>query len=199
MIRETAKNMDAVAIGPGLGRHFETRDLVKRFLSGYEGKIVLDADGIQAFAGEPELLRECPGSIVITPHPGELSALTGKSIDDIMEDRMSAVIKAAEATGCIVLLKGAPSVIADPSGDIWINGSGNEGMATAGMGDVLTGTIAGLAAQGLDIKSSAILGAFLHGIAGEIISYERGILGVMAGDVADALSDAIMDILATGR
>lgn len=194
-IRESVRNADVVAVGPGLGRYFETAELVRRFISEYSGRVILDADGINAFKGDVESLRAARCGIVLTPHAGELSALTGISIEEIIDDPVSQARKASESTGKIILLKGVPTVIAGPDGTVWINGSGNEGMATAGMGDVLTGTISGLAAQGLDLFEAAILGAYIHGIAGETASKKKGIHGVMSSDVLDFLPDAMLYIL----
>ena len=195
LLRKQVQKADVVAIGPGLGTYYETKELVRRFISEYNGRIVLDADGINAFEGDMESLRSAPCEIVITPHAGELAKLTGISIGDIIADPFKASQKASEATGKIVLLKGSPTVISDPSGTIWINSTGNEGMATAGMGDVLTGTISGLAAQELDLYYAAILGAYVHGLAGEIVSEKKGIHSVMAVDVLESLPDALLEIL----
>jgi ADP-dependent NAD(P)H-hydrate dehydratase / NAD(P)H-hydrate epimerase len=195
LLRKSVQKADVVTVGPGLGTYYETKELVRRFISEYNGRIVLDADGINAFEGDMESLRSAPCEIVITPHAGELAKLTGISIGDIIADPFKASQKASEATGKIVLLKGSPTVISDPSGTTWINSTGNEGMATAGMGDVLTGTISGLAAQKLDLYNAAILGAYVHGLAGEIVSEKKGIHGVMAGDVLESLPDALLEIL----
>lgn len=194
MIRESVKRADVVAVGPGLGAHPETSELVRRFIMNHTGEIVLDADGINAFKGNAAMLKDAPGEIVLTPHPGELSRLLDIPVADIQSDRMGAVAKAAEITGCTVLLKGAPTLIADSSGSLWINPTGNEGMATAGMGDVLTGVIAGLAAQGLGMSESAVLGAYIHGLAGEAASRKLGIHGVMAGDVVNFLPEILIDL-----
>jgi len=195
LLRESVKRADVVAVGPGLGTYFETTELVRRFISKYSGRVVLDADGINAFKDGAEILRSAPCEIVLTPHVGELANLMGTHIDTIRAEPFDAARKASEATGKIILLKGAPTIIADPHGNIWANSTGNEGMATAGMGDVLTGTISGLAAQGIDLLNAAILGAYLHGFAGEITSSEKGIHGVMSGDVLESLPEALLSIL----
>jgi len=194
-IREHARKADVAAVGPGVGTYFETRELVKRFVSGFPGKVVLDADGINSYGGEAPSLKSAPGEIVLTPHPGELSTLTGVPTAGITGDPVSAAREASEETGCIVLLKGASTVIADPSGTVWINATGNSGMATAGMGDVLTGTIAGFAAQGLGVRDAAVLGAYLHGLAGDMVLTRKGPHGMTAGDVLETLPEAILNIL----
>ncbi len=198
MLRETARNADAVAIGPGLGIHRETSELVRRFVGEYEGKIVIDADAINAFAGQAELLLRAPGEKVLTPHSGELSRLTGTAASDIMADPVAAARSASRDTGAVVLLKGPNTVIAEPSGRVWLNGSGTSDLATAGAGDVLTGIIAGLMAQGLSASDAAVPGAYLHGLCGERASSRLGGSGVLAGDLPGVLPEVVSGIL-TGR
>jgi len=195
MIRQSMRKTDVVAVGPGIGTYYETSELVRRFISEYPGRVVLDADGINAFTGEIDAIREAPCDIVLTPHVGELSRLMGLDMKGIIADPITAAREASKASGKTILLKGAPTIIVDNHGSTWINSTGNEGMATAGMGDVLTGTITGLAAQGLDLSDAAVLGAYVHGLAGDIVSDERGIHGVVSGDVLESLSDAILDIV----
>jgi len=191
MVREAAKKADVVAVGPGLGVYHETTELVRRFIEHYEGRIVLDADGINAFKGEPGLLREARSSIIMTPHYGELSRLLGTPVEDIACDPAAAVIDASNKTGAVVLLKGSPTIIAAPGKEVWINGTGNEGMATAGMGDVLTGVITGFAAQGLSMFDAAVLGAFVHGLAGDYAADEKGMIGMMSGDVLELIPQTV--------
>ncbi|MFC1538285.1 NAD(P)H-hydrate dehydratase [Candidatus Latescibacterota bacterium] len=198
LIRKAVVNADVVSVGPGLGTYVETSELIRRFISKYEGRVVLDADGINAFQGNIETLKTAPANIVLTPHYGELSRLIDMTIEEIAAEPSEAVKKASKLTGKIILLKGSPTVIANPQGEIWINGTGNEGMATAGMGDVLTGIISGFAAQGLDLFESAILGAYIHGMAGDYAVDEKGIHGMTAGDVLKRIPQTIIDILAQG-
>ncbi|MFA6471892.1 MAG: NAD(P)H-hydrate dehydratase [Candidatus Latescibacterota bacterium] len=193
-VRETAEKMDAVAIGPGLGTYFETSDLVRRFLEDYRGRVILDADGLDAFSGKRAALTHAPCDMVLTPHAGELSRLIDKPVADILADPIDAAKSAAAEFKKIVLLKGPTTVIADPDGEVWLNSTGNQSLATAGSGDVLTGLITGIAAQGVDIFPAAVLGAFIHGLAGEIASEETGMRGVMAGDVLENLTLAFEEI-----
>ena len=193
MVRKAVKKTHIVAAGPGLGTYHETSELVRRFISSYSGRVVLDADGINAFKGQPDMLAGAPCEIVLTPHAGELSRLIDQPIDEIAGEPIEAARQTADKTGKIVLLKGAPTVIADPGGRVWVNPTGNESMATAGMGDVLTGTIAGFAAQGLALFDAARLGAYIHGRAGELASELKGIPGVIAGDVLELLSRALIE------
>ncbi len=194
-VRSAVKKADAVAVGPGLGTYTETSELIRRFISKYKGKIILDADGINAYKGQFETLAESPAEIVITPHYGELSRLTGAEINNIAENPAEAAKNAAKVTGCIVLLKGAPTIIVGSAGELWYNGTGNEGMATAGMGDVLTGLITGFAAQGMNLFEAAVLGAYIHGTAGDYASEERGVHSLTAGDVLDRIPRAMTEIL----
>ena len=195
LVRELARDADVVALGPGLGRYFETRDLVRRFIAGFEGRLVLDADGIQACAGNPQVLKESKADIIVTPHFGELAALMGTDIAAVREHPREAAIEAANATGAVIILKGANTVIARKDETIFLNGTGNEGMATAGSGDVLTGIVTGLAAQGMDSFDAAVLGTFLHGLAGDRAAAEYTVPGMVAGNIIDMIPPALSDIL----
>ncbi len=196
MIREAVSSVDVAAVGPGLGRYCETSELVRRFISKYDGRIILDADGIHAFNGKLDALKNAPCDIIITPHYGELSKLLEIPIDEIAADPIRSAREASKRTGKIVLLKGAPTVIANPVGNTWINGTGNQGMATAGMGDVLTGVITGFAAQGIEMFDAAVLGAYVHGLAGNYAAEEQGIPGMISGDVMKLLPQALNAISA---
>ena len=128
---------------------------------------------------------------VLTPHPGEMSRLTGKTIEEIESDRTGAAQDLAKNYNCVVVLKGHESVIASPEGELHINNSGNSGMASGGMGDVLTGVIASFIGQGKSPYDAAVLGVFLHGLAGDLAAEEKGEFGLIAGDVAEKLPYAI--------
>ncbi len=197
-VREQAGKAGVVAAGPGLGRYFETTELIRRFVGGYRGKLVLDADGLNAFEGAADQLANSPGETVITPHAGELSRLVGKPAAEIAADPVNAARDAARVLGKVVLLKGPCAVIASPEGEVWLNGSGSQVLATAGTGDVLTGIIAGLAAQGLDVFRAAVLGAFVHGICGELAAIGCAGRGVLAGDLPDILPQAFHRIVTAG-
>jgi NAD(P)H-hydrate epimerase len=181
---------DAVAVGPGLSRHPETEELVRRIVAGCQKPLVLDADGINAFEGRPGLLMKRKGVLVMTPHPGELARLIGSSISDIEQDRIETARENAVRFKCVLVLKGAPTVTALPDGRAFINPTGNSGMATAGAGDVLTGLIAGLSAQGNTAPDAAVGAVYLHGSAGDIAASIRGERAMLAGDIADSLGRA---------
>lgn len=182
-----AERADAVALGPGIGTGGETRELVMRLLLEVVRPLVLDADGLNCAAADPQVLAERTAPLVLTPHPAELSRLTGRSTEEILGDRIGAVKEAAQRFGCPVVLKGAHSLVADPAGRVRINLTGSSGMATAGSGDVLTGCIAALLAQGLAPFDAALCGVYLHGLAGELAAVTVGEIGMLAGDIAAAL------------
>lgn len=191
-ITEKAYSMDSLVIGPGLGRREEThvfvRELLKNLAHSYNGKLVLDADGINAFKGQPELLADIlnidgfGGRVLITPHPAELARLTGCTMDEIKENRAGTAINAAKKLNLSVLLKGASTVTAAPDGRYTINGTGNPGMATAGSGDVLSG-IAGTLSVRMDSYDAGRYGAFYHGYLGDKAATTYGEYGMIAGDM----------------
>lgn len=165
-ILESAKGFDVVALGPGLSLKGTTPDLVRELVAKIEKPLVLDADGLNALAGKANLLAKRMFPAIITPHPGELGRLLGIDTDEVQSDRLKLAKKAAKDWGCIVVLKGADTVISDGT-QTAINPTGNPGMASAGTGDVLTGMIAGLWAQGLEAFGAACVGVYLHGLAGD--------------------------------
>jgi len=187
---EEGMRADAVAIGPGLSRNPETSELVRDLLSQIEAPIVLDADGLNAFEGQR--LRRSRGPLIVTPHYGEAARLGGVSIPDIARDPIGWARKFAEQSGAIVCLKCVPMITVVPGEPAVLNATGNPGMATAGAGDILTGTIAGLLAQGMDPGEAAAVGCFVHGLAGDIAARRHGRRGMIAGDIRDALPAALV-------
>lgn len=160
--------MTAVAIGPGMGTGDGATKTLEWVVQAWKGPLLLDADAINLLAGNPERLagREQPS--VLTPHPGELGRLLGRTTSSVAADRVAAAREAAERSASVVVAKGFRTVIADPDGQVWINPSGDSGLASGGSGDVLTGTIGALLAQGLDPSRAARVGCWLHGRAGEL-------------------------------
>ncbi len=181
-----------LALGPGLSTHPETQTFVRALLRKADKPIVIDADGINNLAGQFDLIRNYPADIVFTPHVGELSRLIGVSQKDILANRISVLQEWAPKLHCTLLLKGAPTLIADASGTVYFNPTGNAGMATAGSGDVLTGLIAGFLGQGLTGREAAIAGAFIHGMAGDLAAQELGQRGMIAGDILSYVPDALL-------
>ena len=187
-----AERADAVTAGSGMSRDFETAELLRRFAARVTRPLVLDADGLNAFAGRPQELAAGPGGVmrVITPHIGELQRLSGRDPAAIELHRIDVARECAAAWGVVVVLKGAPTVTAHPGGHVTVNSTGNPGLATAGTGDVLCGTVGALVAQGLAPYDAARLGVFLHGMAGDRVAARLGQVGMTAEDVVERLPRA---------
>ncbi len=191
---ELLKNCQAAAMGPGLGRASETMELVRRLLQKDElPALVIDADALYAIGHELSQLRSLGAAAVLTPHAGEMARLLDCTAEQIRREPMEAALGAASASGLVVLLKGAPTVIADPDGRIFVNPTGNSGMASAGTGDVLAGLIAGLLAQGSRPLEAACVGAFLHGAAGDLCRQDLGEWGMTAQDLVDHLPASFLN------
>lgn len=193
-IMKLADKADSAVIGPGLSGHPETADLVQQILKAINIPVVLDADGLNAFAANPDLLRSAK-DLAITPHYGELSRLMKSEIAMIKEQPLKYAREAAVKFNCITVLKGAPTVTAFPDGTAWINSTGNSGMATAGSGDVLSGLIGGLLAQGASTEKAAVLGAYLHGLAGDLAAKDKTEYCLLAGDIVDHLPQAYRNLM----
>ena len=185
---------DAVALGSGLSRHREAAELARRVVAECDRPLVIDADGLNAFEGHTESLARAQAPRVLTPHLGEMRRLTGVDTATLEANRIDAAREWARRWRAVVVLKGAPTVIAAPDGQTTVNPTGNAGMATAGMGDVLTGAIAALIAQRLAPYDAARLAVYAHGTAGDRVADEQGQHGMVAGDVAEAMSRAFMTL-----
>jgi len=183
-----------LAVGPGLGQDEPAVRLIRQIVAAAELPLVLDADGINAFAENAAALTQRKAFTVLTPHPGELGRLLGISAKDVQADRLRMVRRAAQETGSIVVLKGGRTLIAEPGGSVWVNPTGNPGMATGGSGDVLTGLTAGLIAQreayGLEVLDAVLLAVFLHGLAGDLAVVEKGENALAAQDLIECLPAA---------
>lgn len=175
------------AIGPGLDSDPTVLRAVRDAVAGIGIPLVIDATGLDAFAGDLERLRKRSAPTVLTPHPGEMARLLGRPTMEITGDRLGAAAEAANATGAIVVLKGHQTVVASPDGTIGINSTGNPGMATGGMGDVLTGMIAAMLARSDDPLRSVCAAVYLHGLAGDLVAEQQGEIGMTALDLADAI------------
>jgi hydroxyethylthiazole kinase-like uncharacterized protein yjeF len=191
---EFAAAADVLAVGPGLSTHPETVALIRRLLPRAPGAVVLDADGLNAFAREADRLRGVPGPLVITPHPGEMARLLGREVRDVQGDRLGTAREAARLVGGVVVLKGARTVVAAPDGQAMVIPTGNPAMATGGMGDVLTGAVAALLGTGLAPFEAAACAAYLHGLAGDLAARSRGEFGLLATEVADHLPRALAHV-----
>lgn len=186
-IRQMASGADVLAIGPGLSQDGSTVELVHNLLPQLSVPMVIDADALNALAKQPELIKQLKAPAVFTPHPGEMARLLGVSIPEIQTDRLKTAQAAAQDWKAVLVLKGAKTIVACPDGRTYINSTGNPGMATGGTGDVLTGVIAALIAQGLKPEEAAFAGVYIHGLAGDYLLGQLGMLGMVAGDLLNAL------------
>jgi NAD(P)H-hydrate epimerase len=190
----------ALAVGPGLGTDGQTPRAVRELAQRSVLPMVLDADGVNAFAGDPGALRERTTPTVLTPHPGELARLLGdRDTAAIGRDRLAAARAAAERTGAVVALKGQLTVVAAPDGRLAVNPTGGPALASGGSGDVLTGLLGALLGQRLDPFDAACLGVYLHGLAADLAAAETGAEALPAADLAEALPAAFAALRAEGR
>jgi ADP-dependent NAD(P)H-hydrate dehydratase / NAD(P)H-hydrate epimerase len=185
------KGKTVLAVGPGISRHPDTSALVRGVVRKYKMQIVLDADGLNAFEDHAAELKDKAGALVITPHPGEMARLTGLTIAAVQRDRLNVARSFAREHELIVVLKGNRTLVAQPDGTVWVNTTGNPGMATGGTGDILTGMVAGLIAQNPDRVADAVIAAVhLHGLAGDVARESMGEHSLVATDLLPALPEA---------
>jgi hydroxyethylthiazole kinase-like uncharacterized protein yjeF len=189
-LEERLAGIAAAAVGPGLTSDPVTSELVRSFVQRSPVPFVLDADGLNAFVGRPAALADRRSDAVLTPHAGEFGRLTGLSPEEVAEDRVGHVRKAAAEFRCTVLLKGSRTIVAEADGRATVNPTGGPYLASGGTGDVLTGVIAALMARGLRSPEAAMAGAFVHGLAGRMAAGEIG-EGVVASDLLPRLPRAI--------
>jgi NAD(P)H-hydrate epimerase len=193
--REIAKRKTVIAVGPGASMDSEAAQFLRATFDRSEGPLVLDADGLNAFVGHVDQLEGKCRQLVLTPHPGELSRLNGMSITQIQADRIGAARSFARQHHAHVVLKGHKTIVAEPDGSVWINPTGNPGMATGGAGDVLTGMIAGLIAQFQEQINQCVTAAVhLHGLAGDLAAQELGEMPMIATDIIRFLPRAIQHV-----
>lgn len=189
LLLKLAEQADAVVVGPGLGREQSTRRLIEGLVDACCTQLVLDADALYALSHSPEVLQNAKIMPILTPHVGEMAVLAGKTTAEIESDLIGNARSEAALTRSVVVLKSARTIVAYPDGDVYINIRGNAGMATAGSGDVLAGTIGALAAQGLTADHAAVCGVYLHSMAGDIAA-SAGMVGLTAQDILRALPAA---------
>jgi NAD(P)H-hydrate epimerase len=195
-VEELLERATAVVVGPGLGMSPDARRLLRDLLGKIEKPVVIDADGLNILAQEGlELVAK--KNVVLTPHPGEMARLAGLPVADIQADRVEVARSFAKKWGLVLVLKGARTVVAGPDGTVFVNPTGNPGMATGGTGDVLAGMIGSLLAQGLGPVEAATAAVFLHGLAGDLGVVQLGAAGLVAGDVVDYLPAAWQEALKT--
>ncbi len=193
-IREMVEWADAVALGPGIGTHHETTELVQRLVKEIDKPMVIDADGLNIMAKDTSYLKQHKRPLVISPHPGEFARLSGYSMDEIQKYPIDLASQFAWEYDLCVILKGAPTVVTRRSGNIYINYSGNEGMASGGTGDVLTGLIGGFLAQGVGYSDAAVLATYVHGLAGDIAAEVYGSRAMVATDLLQFIPHALLEL-----
>ncbi len=192
LVQEACAWADVIAAGPGLGTSAQAEQLMKELLAAAEVPVLIDADGLNLLAGHKDWLRP-DGAYVFTPHPGEMSRLTGRTVSDITSSMVSSARSAAEDYHAVVVLKDARTVIAAPGGQLFINTSGNQGMATGGSGDVLTGLTAALLYRAEDLLRAAALGVYLHGLSGDRAALWCGYRSMTASDLIDGLRGVLSE------
>jgi hydroxyethylthiazole kinase-like uncharacterized protein yjeF len=188
---EFSDRVDMVIMGPGLSLHEETQQLVRELALEIQKPLVIDGDGITAISKEIGVIKKRREATILTPHFGEMSRITKADIGEIQRDRIPLLSRTCEELGAFIILKGAHSLIGYPDERIFINMSGNPGMATAGSGDVLVGTMAAMFGLGLSLEDSIRMGVFIHGMAGDFAMREIGADGMVAGDIMNYLPEAI--------
>ena len=190
-IRDSRASYDAIAVGPGLSRHPATQHLILKIIETSPVPLVIDADALNALSRSLDSLTKTATLKILTPHPGEMSRLTKRGKDFIEANRRAVACSFAQKYRCVLLLKGHNTVVAAPGKKVYINTTGNPGMATAGSGDVLTGMIAAFLAQGLSGFNAAKHGAYLHGKAGDLAAKAKTRLAMIAPDIIDCIPAAV--------
>lgn len=191
MLAPTLNNFSAVSMGCGMGNGKSTKKIAEFLLKNGKAPLILDADGINSISDNINVLKDKSRPVILTPHPAEFGRLTGLTAAEVQSDRLNLARSFAAEYDAVLLLKGADTVIAAPDGRVRINTTGGTALAKAGCGDVLTGIIGGLAAQGVEPFTAAVLGAYLHGEAADFLVREQAAASVLAGEVADALGKVI--------
>ena len=194
-IKGKLDSFDAILIGPGIGRSDDTISFVKDILKNSNVPVIVDADSLFAVALDKDILRNCTCDLIFTPHAMEMSRLTGLDISYIEQNRLQVAKEFSEEIGAVLLLKGHHSIVTAPSLVQYINNTGNSGMASGGMGDVLAGIVSALVARGIDGAKATVVAAYIHGLAGDIAKIRYGAESLSAKDVLNCLSDAFCRIL----
>jgi hydroxyethylthiazole kinase-like uncharacterized protein yjeF len=184
---EITEQVDMVVMGPGMSLYEETQELVRQLTKEIKKPLLLDGDGITAISKDTNIIKERQHPTILTPHPGEMSRLLQTSIQEVSKNQIPVVQKEAKSLNAHIVLKGAHSLIGYPDEKVFVNMSGNPGMATAGSGDVLTGTIAAMYGLGLNLEDAVRTGVFLHGFSGDLAAEEKGEDGITAQDILDFL------------
>ncbi|MBI4373147.1 MAG: NAD(P)H-hydrate dehydratase [Candidatus Omnitrophica bacterium] len=194
-IRRFLKGQDILTIGPGLSLNAKTQTLIRKLVRHSDKPMVLDADGLNAFEGKTSLLRGVKSPMILTPHAGEFVRLFGGKTPKTDDERKKRALEVAKKYEVILVLKGHHTVVASPQGKIYLNKTGNPGMATGGSGDILAGVIAAMLAQKIKPFQAACFGVFIHGLAGDLAAEVKGEISLVAGDILNALPLAFQKIL----
>jgi len=194
-MKKAIDEVEVVVLGPGIGVDKERMQVVKEIMSYTRKPMILDADGINCLKDEPKLLADRDGVTIITPHPGELATLLGIHTSDIQADRLKYAKEVSKKFEVITVLKGSQTIVCDWEGQVYINTSGNPGMATAGSGDILSGVIASFVGQKINPLKAALAGVFVHGLAGDYAAFDKGEYGLIAGDILENLPLSISNTL----
>ncbi|HZX21479.1 MAG TPA: NAD(P)H-hydrate dehydratase [Clostridia bacterium] len=190
-LKEAISWADAIIMGPGMGKNETTKSILNVLIPNADVPLVIDADGVNIIAEHPDILKNHKNNIIITPHLGEMAGLVKKDIHEIEESLIKEAKEYAKQENIVCVLKDARTAVTDGNGGVYLNQSGNNGMATAGSGDVLTGIIAGLLAQGMNNLEAATLGVYIHGLAGDSATSKLGVYSVIADDIVDNISDVL--------
>ena len=182
-----SENVDMVVLGPGLSLNKETQSLVRELSAEIDKPLLVDGDGITAIANDLDCIKKRKAPTILTPHMGEMARIVGQNIEDISKNKINILQNTAQELNATIVLKGALSLIGYPDKNVFINLSGNPGMATAGSGDVLTGTIAAMFGLGFPIDDAVRMGVFLHGFAGDLAAKDKGEDGLIASDIMNQL------------
>ena len=195
LILEHCRGKSAVGIGPGISTSPQTEELLLNLLPSIQCPIVLDADGLNCLENHVDIFTQLQTETILTPHPKEMSRLSSKPTSDIQQNRIDFASEFARAKNTCLVLKGARTLIALPDGTVYINPTGNPGMATGGSGDVLTGIITGCIAQGLTVSQAGIAGTYIHGVVGDTVAKETSETSLIAGDLLNSLPENLKRIL----
>ncbi|MFA5149855.1 MAG: NAD(P)H-hydrate dehydratase [Candidatus Omnitrophota bacterium] len=187
-IKDFSRKIDILVIGPGLSRESSAQSLARKIIRNIARPMVIDADGLNALAGRLQYLKD---GMVITPHPGEMARLLEASIAKVQRERKTITVNFSRRYKVTLVLKGHNTLVGDKKGNLYVNQTGNPGMATAGSGDVLTGMIAAFLAQGLDSFNAAKLAVYVHGLAGDLAAREKTQISLIASDIIDKIPEAI--------